>query len=42
VACVGLALSCREAVQSDAGSNVAAGNAWSNVRLFTAGILAEV
>ena len=39
-------MSFREAAQSDAGknagNNVAAGSAWSSVRLFTARILAEV
>jgi hypothetical protein len=34
-------LSCREAAQSDAGRNVAAESAWSNVRRFTAEILAD-
>jgi hypothetical protein len=36
--CIGLALSCCETAQSDAGRNVAA---WSNVRRFMAGILAD-
>jgi hypothetical protein len=35
-----LALSCK-AAQSDAGSNVATGSAWSNARRFMAGILAD-
>lgn len=39
---MGAAWSCWEVAQSVAGRNAAAGIAWSNVRLFTAGILAEV
>lgn len=38
----GVTWSSREAAQSVAGRNAAAGIAWSKVRLFTAGILAEV
>ena len=30
-----------EVAQSDAGKSAAAGSAWSNVRRFTAGILAD-
>src|SRR5207248_2119207 len=37
----GLELSCCKAAQSDAGRNVAAGSALSNVRRFTAGILTD-
>ena len=40
-ACLGLALSCCKAAQSDVGRSVDTGSAWSNVRLFTAGILAD-